>query len=561
MRTAGQTTLHAVSRRGRAGIGQRWHLQDAAIIGPFLLMYLTLEWVSSIHEFKGMPVTPWNPGLGVVFALMVRKGAQYGVVLFAGVVIAEILVLDTEVAPLTILAIAVVVSASYAGAASFARARLWPEIGLARVRDAMVLLGAGIAGAAVTAALLSLLLTMTGELEVADLTSSAIPLFVGDVIGIAVMTPLFLRLWSRWGQIFHQRMRALVPELALYALVTVLALSLIVGSDSQGGNKFFSLLFVPVVAAAVRHGIDGSCLALAATQLALVAVLHSHGYSATAFTEFQVIMFVLTTTGLLVGIVVSEREQAALAARNAEAKLKALQIEAARVARLNLLSGMASALAHEINQPMTAARALARSAQQILRGKTVDLERADTNLAALVGQIDHAGGVVRRMREFMRRGEPHTSTLDVKALLEGALVLARPEAASHQIRIDLDVAEPLPAVFGDGIQLQQVVLNLVHNGMEAIVEAQRKDGHVWVGARLAQPGELEVSIRDNGVGVPPGLPLFEPLSSSKSDGLGLGLMICASIIQAHGGRIWLQSSEAGATEFRVVLPVPHSGTR
>jgi C4-dicarboxylate-specific signal transduction histidine kinase len=260
-------------------------------------------------------------------------------------------------------------------------------------------------------------------------------------------------------------------------------------------------------------------------------------------------------TGLLVGGVVSERERADLAARRAEARLREAELEAARAARLNMVSGMASALAHEINQPMTAARALARSAQQLL-DTDGDTERARSNLTSLVGQIDHAADVVRRMREFLRRGQPHISTLDVAAVLEDALVLARPEAAEHATLIDLQVDPGLPAVHGDRIQLQQVVLNLVRNGIDAIAEAGVPHGRIAVRAFLGEGGRsIEVGVADNGAGIAPGRNLFEPLSSSKRHGLGLGLSICANIMHAHGGRIWLQSSGAGATEFRFSLPL------
>jgi len=151
-------------------------------------------------------------------------------------------------------------------------------------------------------------------------------------------------------------------------------------------------------------------------------------------------------------------------------------------------------------------------------------------------------------------------------VLEDALVLARPEAGQHATRIELDVDPALPAVFGDRIQLEQVVLNLVRNAIDAIVEAGVPEGRISVRAFLRKGGPadgaqggggrtVEVSVADNGAGVAPGQDLFEPLSSSKKDGLGLGLSICANIVQAHGGRIWLQSSESGATDFRFSLPL------
>jgi signal transduction histidine kinase len=527
----------------------------------FILVYVALEWVSYSHEYRGVPVTPWNPGLGAAFGLIVLRSTAYGLALFAGVVVAEIFVLQTQLAWPAIIAVALVVAATYTAAAAVARRQLRLDTAMGEVRDVLVLLSAGIVGATVVALLLSALLLADQEVDNDDLSKSVLPLFVGDVIGIAVVTPLLLRLsrlWQereQWKAWLRSPPFAIPVEVALFILVTGFALWMIVGSHRPNDYKYFSLLFLPVVVVAVRHGFDGACLALASTQLGLVAVMRAYGYDATTFTEFQVVMLVLTMTGLLVGGVVSERERADLAARRAEARLREAELEATRAARLNMVSGMASALAHEINQPMTAARALARSAQQLLEtdGGT---ERANSNLTSLVAQIDHAADVVRRMREFLRRGQPHISTLDVAAVLEDALILARPEAAEHDTRIDLDVDPGLPAVFGDRIQLQQVVLNLVRNGIDAIVEAGVPHGRIAVRAYLDERGRsVEVSVADNGAGITPGRNLFEPLSSSKQHGLGLGLSICANIMHAHGGRIWLQSSGAGSTEFRFSLPL------
>jgi two-component system, LuxR family, sensor kinase FixL len=548
--------------RAMAAIAKRVRGSDLAGMLAFTLAYVALEWVTYSHEYQGVPVTPWNPGLGVAFGLMVLRSAIYGLALLAGVVLAEVLVLRSDLPWSAILLIAVVVATSYTVAAAVARRRLRLDVAMDHVRDVLVLMSAGTAGAGIVALLLGALLLADPVAGNDDLSKSVLPLFVGDVIGIAVVTPLLLRLTRLWQ---HRRYwkewlgappLAILAEVALFVLVTGFALWMIVGSDRPNDYKYFSLLFIPVVVVAVRHGIDGSCLALASTQLGLVAVLRAYGYDATTFTEFQIVMLVLTMTGLLVGGVVSERERADLAARTAEARLREAELEAARAARLNMVSGMASALAHEINQPMTAARALARSAQQLLKTGNGDLERANGNLATLVTQIDHAADVVRRMREFLRRGQPHFSTLDVGTVLEDALVLARPDATAHHTRVDLVVEPALPAVFGDRIQLQQVVLNLVRNGIDAILEAGVPQGRIGVRAGLGDGGRsVEISVADNGTGVAPDRNLFEPLSSSKPNGLGLGLSICANIVHAHGGRIWLQSGGSGATEFRFSLPL------
>jgi C4-dicarboxylate-specific signal transduction histidine kinase len=318
-------------------------------------------------------------------------------------------------------------------------------------------------------------------------------------------------------------------------------------------------MFLPVVVAAVRYGLDGACIGLAVTQIALVGLLHFYGYEANAFAELQLMMLILSATGLTVGVVVTERRHADETVRAVERQLKAKEAEAAQAARFNLVSGTTAALAHEINQPMTAARALARSVQQLLRAPVPDLARVDTNVVSLITQIDHAGGVVRRMRDFLRRGRPHSSTIVLGRLLSDALALAGPEAATKGVSIALDAADDDPLVIhGDAVQLQEVILNLIRNAIEAIVDARTLNGRITlVARRLEAPVRIEISVVDNGPGITAEVAerLFHPLTTSKTDGLGLGLSISASIVEAHGGRIWLQTGKAGATEFRFSLPL------
>jgi signal transduction histidine kinase len=536
---------------GMAGAG----LSQVLMAAAFLVAYVVLEWVSFIHEYKGVPVTPWNPGVGVVFALMLYGGARYGAVLFAGVILAEIVVLRSSLSWPIIVGIAAIIAFGYAAITAVVRQKLRLDVSLNRLHDVFLLLVAGTLGAATVALLLSLLLIADAQLDLADVLVAAGPLLVGDVIGIAVMTPLTLRLILRTP---HLSMRALAPEIALYVAVVTLSLWLIVGTESATGFKFFYLFFLPVVVAAVRYGLDGACFGLALTQLGLVGLLHRHGNDANVFTEFQILMLVLTATGLIVGVVVTERQQADRAVRDVEAQLRAKEAEAAQAARFNLVSGMASALAHEINQPMTAARALGRAAQQLLRTPNADHARADGNLTTMIAQIDYAADVVRRMRDFLRRGQPHVSTLDLKSVIEEALILVREDAGARNIRIVLDAPGDLPPVHADRIQLQQVILNLVRNAMDAVAGSVRADGRVRIAAVLLDaPARIEIGVADNGPGIDATLAerLFEPLTTSKQDGLGLGLSICASIVQSHGGRIWLESATAGATEFRFSLPL------
>jgi signal transduction histidine kinase len=540
----------------RAGAGRLGRGRAAAALAA----YVALEWFSFIHEYKGVPTTPWNPGLGVMFALMTHDGPRYGLVLLLGVVVVEFFVVGSELDGLAIVAVGAMIAGGYALVAAAARRRFGLDPALSRLRDVLVLLGAAIVGAFIVAVLLLLLMIGIGQLEPRDTVRALLPLLVGDTIGIAVVTPLLLRFLSPGGEPALRRGARFAPEGALYVAGIAAALWVIVGAEGVDDFKYFYLLFVPVVAAAARHGLDGACLVLAATQLALVAVLQRHGHDAGSFTEFQTVMLALTATGLIVGVVVSERQNADRAAREAGARLKEKEAEAVQAARFHLLSGMASALAHEINQPMAAARALARSAQEILRGAVPDLARAGGNLAAAIAQIDRAGGIIRRMREFLRRGEPRISTVDLASVLDDALALIGPSASARRIAIERDLPDGLPLVHADRVQIQQVVLNLVQNAIESIAAAKRADGRIRIVVGPAEgASHIEVAVADNGQGVAPSLAgrLFDPLTTSKGDGLGLGLSICASIVESHGGSVWLHSGQPGRTEFRFTLPLRH----
>jgi two-component system, LuxR family, sensor kinase FixL len=555
-RTGGTLGFNPLNQFELSGLTRAQRLWSVAGAGGLILIWVLLDWATFVHSYKGSSITPWNPGIGILFAVIARDGMLHGLVLFVGVVCAEFVTRHLMLGvPVTLVSAAIIASV-YTAAAMIAR-YFGMDVKLTRLRDIVILIVTGMSGALVVAILLSLLLIVDGQFDADDFFPSTLRSFVGDVIGIAVVSPLTLRLWYHWHQLTPARLRSVLPEAVVYVALIVTGLWVILDTSSQHGSNFFYLLFLPVIIAAVRQGLDGACFSLLVTQIGLVLLLQRYSFDAETFTEFQTLMFVLTATALSVGATVSEREQARRAFQNAEERLKQKEADATRAGRFNLVSAMASALAHEINQPVTAARALARSVQHILSGTTPDLPRADHNLTTLVSQIDAAGNVVRRIREFLQRG-PLMGDVNVRGLLEDVLVLVGPEAVAAKVRVELEVEDNLPPLRGDRSQLEQVILNLIRNSIDAIVGAEVRSGRIRLAAqRSNRPSELLISVRDNGPGVSADVAarLFEPLTTSKRDGLGLGLSICGSIAAAHGGRIWLEVTGADATEFRVTVPL------
>lgn len=521
-----------------------------------LAAYVALEWLSFIHDYNGLPITPWNPGLGVVFAQMLKRGPLFTLVLFAGLMISQTLVLET---PLDLFAVGVtslIITAIYGAAAFAIRGISDFSPAIARLRDLVIVLVGGTAAAACASTAVFAFLIAQGHVTWNDVEVAALPMFLGDAIGIAVMTPLILRLAQRGMNLLPPR--GLRFEFIGHTFFILAIIVVISAGQFEDETRYFYLLFLPVTIAAIHYGLDGACLSLALTQFALVAGLHISQEDAAAFNEFQRLMIVLTTTGLTIGAAVNERQRALDFERASEASLRDMETEAGHAVRLQLVSGMASALAHEINQPMTAARAHVRTAEHILGLDRPDLERAARNLNLAMTQIDHAGDVLSRMREQVRSSAPSLAPAAVRPMVEDALLLIQADAQDARVRIHTDIPHDLPEVIGDRIQIQQVLLNLIRNAIEAISASGTKGGAVRIVVRaLVNPERIEFAVHDDGPGLSDDMTtkLFEPLATTKKDGLGLGLPICVSIVEAHGGRFWLRTHESGNTEFRFTLPI------
>ncbi len=522
-------------------------------------IYLALEWISAIQEYRGVPVTAWNPGLGVLFAGLLRGSRIAAFALFVGAILAESLLGGGLAQTPHSVVIAAIVTLGYVAVAEIARA-LHLDARLERVRDVALLLSAALGGAVAVGMCLNIFLVGTGSVDFAQAMQDWLPMLVGDLIGIAVVTPLVLR--SSRARVRTQLTdMSFVAGVAATTLVAAAAITFVLREGDQRAYQAFYFLFLPIVFAALRNGLDGACITLASTQLALLAALNLFGYDANAFTNFQTVMAVLTATGLLAGAVSSERDAASRSARSTRALLKEKESEAARADRFHLVTGLASALSHEINQPMTAARAYARTAQKLAETPGADVERVRDYVNRSVEQIDHAAAILRSTREFLRRGDPGRAPTMPATIVADSLTLMRPLAVEKRVGIASDVQPGLPACYCDRIQIQQVLMNLMDNSIAALAGQGRKDGAVTLSARLCEdsPGggrQIEFSVRDNGPGVDPEFAarVFEALATTKKDGLGLGLAISAGIVEAHGGRIWLQSGAPGATEFRFIIP-------
>ena len=241
--------------------------------------------------------------------------------------------------------------------------------------------------------------------------------------------------------------------------------------------------------------------------------------------------------------------------QEAELRFHELQSELAHVGRLSEMGTLASSLAHELNQPLTAIASYSEGAADLLEGEpdAEKLEMAREALRDTAEQAIRAGQIVRRMRDFLSHGESEQRLESLSKIITEANALALVGSREHGIDVQVHLDPDADPVFVDRIQIQQVLFNLIRNAIEAMLESSVRELTI----ATQSVGEIvTISIEDTGSGIDETLApqLFQPFVTSKQNGMGIGLSICRTIIEAHGGRIWFEPGVQGGTIFRVNLP-------
>ncbi|HMH12623.1 MAG TPA: ATP-binding protein [Edaphobacter sp.] len=241
----------------------------------------------------------------------------------------------------------------------------------------------------------------------------------------------------------------------------------------------------------------------------------------------------------------------------AEQETQLLRQEIAHVSRVSMMGELASSLAHEINQPLGAILRNAEAAELFMQNGSPDLDEIRAILVDIREDDQRAGKVIDRMRGLLKKHDLDTRPLDVRELVGDVAALLRADAAVRQVDLNLDVPSDLPFVRGDRVHLQQVLLNLILNGMDALNGARREDRCVSVAARLDDPRSIEITVSDGGHGIPADkfAHVFEPFFTTKPNGMGMGLPISRTIIEAHGGRLWAENNNVAGAAFRFTLPI------
>jgi PAS domain S-box-containing protein len=253
---------------------------------------------------------------------------------------------------------------------------------------------------------------------------------------------------------------------------------------------------------------------------------------------------------------------ATMRAHEEHERLRQLESDLAHMNRLSMMGELAASLAHEITQPIAAARNNARAALNFLDRQPADLGEVREALGCVVGDADRAGVIIDRIRDHVRKAPPRKHRFDLNEAINEVIVLARSAIAENGVSVQTCLSEGLAPVEGDRVKLQQVLLNLVLNAAEAMSVVNEGARDLLISTERSQTNGVLVAVRDSGPGIDPEHieRVFEAFYTTKSSGVGMGLSICRSIIDAHGGRLWADANEPRGAAFQFTLPRPEKSS-
>jgi C4-dicarboxylate-specific signal transduction histidine kinase len=242
--------------------------------------------------------------------------------------------------------------------------------------------------------------------------------------------------------------------------------------------------------------------------------------------------------------------------KHVEQALRDMQTNLAHVVRITTLGELTASIAHEVNQPLAGVVANAESGLRWLRRETPDVDAACRSLEWIIDDGNRASEVIRRVRSLANKTSLEKVPLDVNDVVRETIPLVQRELISHQVLLRMELAPALPMILGDRVQLQQVIINLVMNGIEAMQSVADRPRELVIRSRQDE-AQVLLSVTDCGVGISTENAdrLFNPFFTTKSSGMGMGLSICRSIMEAHGGRLWATANIPYGAAFQFTLPV------
>ena len=503
----------------------------------FIAVFLLFDWVSYVDALYGLNITPWNPDPALGLAYWMRYGKRAAFPWFIANMLAEILVRDLLAGWLITAFASAVVTLGYGLIGEALRHRFRDG----KTFDHRPALFAWLSIVAIGSILNSLayifFLYFAGVIPQGQWDVALLRFGIGDIIGIVGSMPL---LWMLLSDQSRARLPTVILrwETAGYLTLAIAMLAIVFGHVARVEFMHFYLLFVPIVWAATRQGRYGAGLIAFVLQFGIIVVVKWLPIGNIPVVELQMLGAVLALVGFFIGVVVDEQRQAA----------EDLKISL----RLAAAGEMASALAHELNQPMTALVAYGKACKELLeRGEAGEV--LNGAIQKMIVESGRASDVVRRLRDFFRSGAMQLALVEVGVIVSSILEQFATKFQEHGVNLNIAPVPPV-SVRADRLQIELVLRNLLANALDEVLKQPRGSRLITLSIERLSGERLRISVEDSGSGISSqtAAHLFEPFASTKSSGLGLGLVLSRAIVEAHSGSLWAEVGGHGI--FRLELP-------
>ena len=507
----------------------------------FAACYVALDWTSYIYPLGPFNITPWNPPPALSIVWMMLGGIGYAPLVFGTIFLADVIIRDAPGGLLISALTSFVLAGGYAAIAAMLRHSLRFDYRLNDTREVWTFVAVTAVGSAIIATVYVGILWANYFVVGEQFSAAAFRFWLGDAVGVLVTAPLLLLAADDAGRerLRHAWRR---PETVLQFAVLAATMLFVFKAAGGGPWKNFYLLFLPLIWIALRGGFVGAAVASGFVQVGVVLGVEDGSAYSLALEELQARVAALTLTGLFLGVMVDERERAA---KGLKASL-----------RLAASSELAGAIAHEINQPLGALSNYGRACQLLLaRGEgKVPYAELTATIEKMLGESKRTAEVVSRLRDFFRTGTTRLEQVTVASLLESAQRIGATLNPCGAVEFGVTTDVGARVLLADRLQIELVLRNLIANAFEAIANLPAGKKSVTVSAQALEGDRILIRIADSGPGLSPSArkALFEPLSTSKPTGMGLGLAISQAIADAHGGT--LSATLAKQSEFHLVLP-------
>jgi len=502
--------------------------------------FLLLDQISFIYPLRELNITPWDPQPALAVALLYLMGRRWIPWTFLTVLASELMVREIQVPVVDVFVLPAILTGGYAFIAGLLRGPFEMSADLASRKDVLNMITALALGAGATGLFYVTALSASELLAWGQFPEALFRFWLGDSIGMLVTLPVLLLLAEpgrRQEAIGLIRNRAAIVPFGL----VIAALFIVFAREEAEQVKYFYLLFLPIIWIAARHGLTGAIGAVALIQAGIIISVVGSDHETIAVVELQTLLLSLVLTGLFLGVAVDEWRFASM--------------RLARAQQLTAVGEMATALAHELNQPLTALSTYADAIRLLARSSSAGSERLIETSDSIRRVATRCADIVARFRALAPSPAPQMQKVLVEAPLRDAIEALQERAERIGAAIDVRIAPGLPELELDRERISLAFRNVIANALDAARERTDVLPKVAIEVSRESRNHIRVTIRDSGRGVALAMieKVFQPFYSGKAQGMGLGLAVSRSIVESHGGRLWAEPGGSGI--FHMRLPV------